>query len=118
MLPDQGDWTGVPDQHQAEWQHIFQESQESLDLSGSCPVCGEVALHRWYQIGEPIHRVIEGRKYVAKGGLWEWCSGCHCFEHYSALVPDWWSCDLEVETAKLAALPIAIEDARKSQSSG
>jgi hypothetical protein len=59
--------------------------------------CETNRYHRWYQIGESIDRVIEGREFVATGGLWEWCSSCHCFEHYSGLVPEWWSCDLEVE---------------------
>lgn len=115
ILQNQVDWAGVPGKHQTEWQLIFEESRESLDLSAPCPICGVAALHRWYQIGEPIDRVIEGRKFVATGGLWEWCSNCHSFEHYSGLVPDWWSCDLEVDVKELTAIPIAIEEARKAQ---
>jgi hypothetical protein len=76
-----------------------------------------IALHRWYQVGSPINRIINGRKFVATGALWEWCSSCHSFEHYSSLVPDWWSCDLEVDCKKLTALPTAIEEAMEAQGS-
>lgn len=107
-------WTDVPDEYQVKWQQTYQGSQESLNLSTPCPICNAVTLHRWYQIGKPTARVIEGRKFVAAGGLWEWCSSCHSFEHYSGLVPDWWSCDLDVDVKNLTALPVAIEQARQT----
>jgi hypothetical protein len=110
-MQHQGDWVGVPNKYEAEWQRIFQGSQECLNLSTPCPICSAVALHRWYQVGKPIHRVIKGKRFVATGGLWEWCSSCYCFQHYSGLVPDWWSCDLWVNVQKLTALPTAIEEA-------
>lgn len=116
ILQNQGDWSGVPDKYQEEWENIYYKSKESLNLSAPCPICSMVALHRWYQVGESIDRVIEGSKFIATGALWEWCSNCHSFEHYSnCFVPDWWSCDLEVDVKKLTALPIAIEEARKAQ---
>lgn len=112
MLQNPKDWTGVPAEYQEEWHQIYNESQESLNLSAPCPVCQMLSLHHWYQIGTPIDRVVAGRKLIATGALWEWCSNCHSFAHYSCFVPDWWSCDLEVDVDKLTALPIAIEKAR------
>jgi DNA gyrase/topoisomerase IV subunit B len=110
----QNSWVGVPYEYQAEWQRIYQNSRESLDLSEACPVCGTVSLHHWYQVGKAIDKAInkiDGVEFVAKGGLWEWCSSCRSFAHYSCLVPSWWSCDLEVDVKKLTSLPTAIEDA-------
>ncbi len=46
------------------------------------------------------------------GGEWEWCSTCHAYEHYSALVPDWWHDTLTVDYAALTHEPDAIETAR------
>jgi hypothetical protein len=105
-------WQSVPQRCQAEWQQIYQSSQESLNLSEPCPVCSAVSLHRWYQKGKNIKQVIEDREFAAHGGLWEWCSNCHSFEHYSCLVPSWWSCNLKVDVKKLTLLPTAIEEAR------
>lgn len=116
-MPSKADdsWTGVPYEYLAEWQRVYQASQESSNLSLPCPICGAVALHRWYQIGNPIDRVIEGRRFIATGALWEWCSSCRHFEHYSCLVPDWWSCNLEVDVKNLTAFPTAIEETMKAR---
>ena len=89
-------WVGVQAEYDAAWLQTFDSSQESLHLSAPCPVCGINALCRWYQVGKPLDRVIRGVSYIASGGLWEWCCNCHSFQHYSCLVPDWWSCDLAV----------------------
>ena len=91
---------------------IYNETQESFNLSVPCPVCGMVSLHHWHQIGATIDRVFEGQKFIANSALWQWCSNCHSFEHYSSFVPDWWACDLKVDVDKLTTLPIAIEEAR------
>jgi hypothetical protein len=104
-------WESVPLEHHAAWNAIFQSSHEVLHLSASCPVCSVESLYRWYQIGNPIDLVIEGSRYIARGGLWEWCRNCHSYQHYFALVPDWWSCDLDVDLKQLTALPTAIEAA-------
>ncbi|AFY94269.1 hypothetical protein [Chamaesiphon minutus] len=115
ILQNPRDWIGVPAEYQEQWQLIYYEShdsQESLNLSAPYPICGTVSLHHWYQVGTPIDRVFEGHKFIANGYLWQWCSNCHSFEHYSSFVPDWWSCALEVDAEKLTAWPIAIEEAR------
>ncbi|MEG4117182.1 hypothetical protein QUA43_06740 [Microcoleus sp. N9_B4] len=116
IVSREDNWTGVPSEHKAAWQDVFQASQESLHLSAPCPVCGVTALCRWYYIGgKPIKTEIEGVTFVLNGDLWEWCSNCHIFQHYSCLVPRWWSCDLDVNTEKLTALPKAIEKAMKAR---
>jgi hypothetical protein len=65
-------------------------------------------LRRWHQVGAPI---TDKPGIRARGGLWEWCATCHAFAHYSGLVPDWWSCDLVVDSTKLTPYPTAIEEA-------
>jgi hypothetical protein len=110
MVSDK-DWHSVPVTHEKAWQAIFQSSHEILDLSASCPVCGRKSLHRWYHVGEPVNRMINGIRFIARGGVWEWCSSCRCFRHYSGLVPEWWSCNLNVDDDKLTVFPTAIEDA-------
>jgi hypothetical protein len=104
-------WEGVPPEHQAAWLKIFLSSHELLHLSAPCPVCSVESLCHWYQIGKPIDRVIEGARFTASGGLWEWCRNCHSYQHYSCLVPDWWSCDLSVDIKQLTTLLTAIEEA-------
>lgn len=109
------DWCGVPLDYLQEWDRIFIASKDSLNLSAPCPICKAVALHRWYQVGQPKLQTVGGNTFVATGGLWEWCSNCCSFEHLSALVPEWWACDLKVDEAKLTAKPTAIEEAMKAQ---
>lgn len=107
-------WQGVPTRYSARWQEIFQSSQEIMNLAAACPVCGHSSLHRWYQVGKSLDRVISGMRFVASGALWEWCSTCRCYEHSSCMVPEWWSCALEVNLSSLTAEPTAIEDALQS----
>jgi hypothetical protein len=114
----QDDWFGVPDDYQTAWQQIYQESRESLNLPVPCPICNVMALHRWYQIGHPVDRIIDGRRFIATGAVWEWCSSCQSFDHYSGLVPDYWSCNLVVDEKKLTALPTAIQSAMEAQDQG
>lgn len=108
-------WSSVPSNYDAKWNRIFHESQDILTLSTPCPICGVASLHRWYQVGQPKLQTVGGNTFVATGGLWEWCSSCHSYEHFSALVPDWWSCDLKVDETKLTIEPTAIENAMQAQ---
>jgi hypothetical protein len=48
---------------------------------------------------------------LGRGGLWEWCSGCHTYAHYSAMVPEWWTCSLAVNESLLAPEPELLEAA-------
>ncbi|MDF0556964.1 hypothetical protein [Kamptonema sp. UHCC 0994] len=103
-------WQDVPEELYKEWATIFYASQEGINLSASCPVCGQNTLHCYY---DPIRKqeiVIDSRKYVARGGLWQWCSSCYCYVHASASVPEWWSCSLDIDHAKLRHDPDLLEN--------
>jgi len=108
-------WNGVPLHLVEIWNDVFQKSPETLNLSSPCPVCGSIALHRWYQIGRPIDKIARGQRFIARGALWEWCSACRTYSHSSALVPEWWSSCLVVNEADLTAEPEAIEKAIREQ---
>jgi hypothetical protein len=106
-----GDWNGVPLERVAAWNEVYSLSQEGVDLSASCPVCGSRTLHRYFLVGKPGVVVRRGRRYVASGAGWEWCSSCRSYVHFSGLVPEWWSSDLRVESSELTAEPEALERA-------
>ena len=38
-------WQGVPLEFENAWQKVFQATQELLDLSTPCPICGVCSLH-------------------------------------------------------------------------
>jgi len=105
-------WHSVPPQYGQAWNKAFGSSREGLNLEVPCPVCGAQALHHWYWVGRQEEKTINGHRYVARGSEWQWCSHCHSFQHFSGLVPDWWACDLDVDTTKLTPYPDAIEEAR------
>jgi hypothetical protein len=109
------DWKQVPPTLFESWQKIFNESEKGFDVGGECPICGKRTLHRWFMKGKPIEQTIKGNKFVAQGALWEWCSSCGTFEHYSALIPDWWQCDLDVDLSNLTFTPESIEEARQKR---
>ena len=108
-------WHDVPSEHEAEWVRIFYASMEGLDLSSLCPVCGARTLHRWYWPGDKVDKVLDGRRYVARGSEWEWCSACYSYMHYSAYVPAWWSSDLTVDPSALLHRPEPIERMRRNR---
>ena len=109
------DWRGVPLEHINVWHQIFSRSREALDLAEPCPVCGAIALHRWYHVRELRARDVNGAFFRGRGGLWQWCSSCGCYEHAQALVPLWWNSDLQVPQTVLTHAPEAIEAARKAR---
>lgn len=104
-------WRGVPEECLREWYAVFAGSREGLNVSSPCPVCGARTLHRYYQHGKKVEVVADGELYVSRGASWEWCSTCRPYEHATALVPAWWSGELEVELSKLTAEPEALEAA-------
>jgi hypothetical protein len=109
------DWKEVPSDKFEEWESVFQSSKESLNLSHPCPICSTKTLHRWYISGQPIDVVQNGIKYVACGALWEWCSTCGSYMHYSAKVPEFWNppLDFQIDKNELGVVPWAIEHARQ-----
>ena len=80
-------------------------------MSGHCPICSAERLHRYYQIGRPTERIVRAERFIAFGACWEWCSSCYTYEHWSALVPEWWRNDLLVDETRLTAVPDVLEDA-------
>jgi hypothetical protein len=109
------EWTQIEQEIAVKWRSIFHKSKIGINVDGDCPICNKATLHRWYLVGRPIEQIIEGNKFVAQGDLWEWCSSCKVFEHYSSLVPDWWKCDLEVNLKELRFTPNVIEGARRKK---
>lgn len=109
------DWKEVPSNRFDQWESVFQSSQESLNLSQSCPICDAKTLHRWYISGQPIDVVQNGIKYVARGALWEWCSTCGSYMHYSAKVPEFWNppSNFQIDKNELGVVPWAIEFSRQ-----
>ncbi|MCP3099194.1 hypothetical protein LZ198_09965 [Myxococcus sp. K15C18031901] len=103
------DWQGVPPEHIARWNEVFSRAAPTLRLSEACPVCGERALRRYFLEGRPIDRTLDGVRYRSRGASWEWCGSCRAYEHASALVPEAWTCDLDVDTSALTAEPEALE---------
>lgn len=109
-------WQDIPEEHWKKWREIFGASQESLNLSDPCPICGNKQLHRYYQIGRKKNMILGGNHFIAQGALWEWCSGCRSFLHASAAVPEWWSPpELDIDKSKLTALPEALEQAIRNR---
>jgi hypothetical protein len=110
-------WAEVPDDKRGEWNTIFRATKAWKDVPDPCPVCGIPALHQWFLAWHPEDVVVDGQRFVARGSKWEWCSNCHSYDHYTALVPDWWASDLAVEISHLKHSPEALEEAlRKSES--
>jgi hypothetical protein len=112
------DWHEVPDEYWENWNEmlkISKKNKDSLDISAPCPCCHTKNVHQWYLVGKPINNVYEGIRYIARGALWVWCSNCGSCQHYSASVPEWWNCDLIVDTSKLTVSPELIEEARRNR---
>lgn len=109
-------WQSVPCEKLSSWRRAFELNPGNHDVEAGCPVCGKPELHRYYQVGPPIDRIVNGVVFVARGACWEWCSSCLSYEHYSALVPDWWHSNLAVDESLLTAYPDVLEHAVKQQS--
>lgn len=105
------EWTSIPSEKMSNWRSVFGASTNGVDVEGSCPICGAEQLHRFYQSGQPLNATSGDERFVARGACWEWCSNCRTFEHYSALVPEWWRSDLIVDESGLTALPDILESA-------
>lgn len=105
------DWKSITPEEIPKWRAAFAASKGGSRVQGACPVCSAERLHRYYQTGPAIEQLSGRERFIARGACWEWCSGCHTYEHYSALVPDWWTDDLHVDETLLTAFPDALEDA-------
>src|SRR5512133_1882297 len=93
-------WNDVPEARVQQWRDVFEQSQEGLNVRGSCPVCGEPALHRWFHLHDRTDRY--GEEWAGRGSQWQWCAACRAYEHSSGFVPRWWdSSELLVDPANL-----------------
>jgi hypothetical protein len=99
------DWQEVPEEHWEQWNLIFRNTRESLNLKEPCPVCKHHTLHQWFdrEPGSP-----------QMGAVWEWCSHCGTFSHGSIRTPIWWSppSDFHPDLSQIKVIPLPIEDAR------
>jgi hypothetical protein len=118
MVNNSLDWRDVPQELYPKWAAIFYESQEGVNLSSLCPVCSEKSLHCYYLCTYPEKKIIDNRKYIGRGDLWQWCSSCRCYVHASAAIPEWWSCSLQVDLTKLMHSPEPIEQAIANSKKG
>lgn len=94
-------WQSVPSDSEVQWEKVFSGQENGIDIDGNCPVCGNSSLHRYYDGSED------------RGALWEWCSSCYLYEHYSAKVRPWWNGKLDLSGLTLTAIPEALELARQ-----
>lgn len=109
------EWHDVPEDSWQEWQYIFYSSKENLNLSEPCPVCKSKTLHRFYQLVRKREFILQGRKYVGDGGLWQWCSSCYSYVHATAAIPEWWSEPiLEFDPMSVSHTPVAFEIALRN----
>ncbi len=108
-------WRSIPSSKMAAWREVFANSPGGANVDGHCPLCNARHLHRYYQVGRKLEQVSGGQRFVAQGACWEWCSNCNTFEHYTALVPDWWESDLVVDEAKLTMFPDALDSAAREK---
>lgn len=102
-------WRSVTDECQAAWRSIFDRPAVGHRVEGACLVCGHSTLHRYFMVGRPLEVPRAG--FSHRGAVWEWCASCGTYEHASALVPDGWCSDLDVDVAALTAEPDALQRA-------
>jgi hypothetical protein len=105
-------WRSGPDEALQLWRDIFGLSEEGLDLTALCPVCGNAQLHRWYWLDPK--RVVESADglWTGSGIQWQWCSCCRSYSHGRSLVPVWWNSPMSVSFDDLMHDPDPIERAR------
>jgi hypothetical protein len=111
-------WRDVPAWAWERWVDIYSTSREGINLSTPCPVCGVRALHLWYWAADPTDQTINGRRYVAKGSIWQWCSHCRSYNHGKALVPDWWRSNLRVDSKLLMHEPEILNEIVQAHNEG
>ena len=114
------EWKSVPEEVWEHWSQIFKQSREGLDVMGACPVCSREDLHRWFDASHLEPDESFGEEMAGRGGQWQWCAGCHSYEHMSGRVPTWWlgseGSDLQVDPEELMHDPDVIEQARVAAS--
>ena len=104
-------WINIPEAKFKEWRRPFEESKEGINVSGTCGICGAARLHRYFGRPHPHASPEFFPGTLGRAGLWEWCSGCYTYGHYSATVPDWWTCSLVIDERLLTPEPTLLEAA-------
>lgn len=84
-------WRGVPDDQQVAWRRAFATPAPGVDVPGACTICGEPTLRRYL------------RAYESGRGGWKWCGTCFSYDHYQAVVSDWWD-----RSPLLDAVPMSV----------
>lgn len=105
-------WHDVLEDALPQWRALFDASTEGEDLSERCPVCGQGALHRWFE-SSPRIVTAGGIERPARGSQWQWCSECGSYEHTTSLVPSWWMAPRALKGVELRHDPGPIEAARR-----
>lgn len=104
-------WKGVPPVCVEGWTDAFARPSSGYFLENPCPVCGALALCRYYHASLVSPVLSRGTVYQGKGALWEWCSLCWSFEHSEALVPVWWQGKvLDLDHSILEPFPARLEE--------
>ncbi len=104
-------WHDIPEDRLAAWREVFAASREGISLTAPCPVCSATTLHHYFSRPHPFSSPELHPGFLGRCGLWEWCSSCRSYAHYSAAHPDWWHCTLAVDESILIPQPEAIEQA-------
>lgn len=99
-------WKDVPEDKYKAWANAF-DTREGINLKAKCPVCSFATLHRYFS--RP--HTPPADDHLGRCGLWEWCSSCRSFAHYSAAMPVWWDCNLVVDESILTPYPEVLEAA-------
>lgn len=86
-------WRSVPEDQQLAWGRAFAAPAPGVGVAGSCPICGEGTLRRYLRLYES-----------GRGGGWEWCGTCFSYDHFQAVVPDWWDGSLLLDAVPMSVL--------------
>jgi hypothetical protein len=65
-------WSDVPHEFEQRWREIFDKSEEGLNLTACCPVCGAAALHRYFDKHSEMPANAFGKEYWGRGSQWQW----------------------------------------------
>ena len=87
-------------------------------MTSICPICSKKKLHKYYYVYSYEKKRISGEDFIGNGGLWNWCSSCKHYEHFSSAIPSWWigkTESLDIDEKKLKSKPEEIERALKEK---
>lgn len=108
-------WTEVSGEPRSRWRKVFNASDITMDVSASCPICGDSSLHMWLSLEGPPKSVVScGIQYIGYGRRWEWCSSCFTYEYLpDGLVSAEWKAPFDIPNADIGPTPDVIEQRRR-----